>query len=273
MGNNGAAAVGGITAGVKSHKRGGMAASVATTTWGGKSTPNVRLQIKRVGLVLKKRCSSGEVLCPPSTITAGPKPLAAHNRRCIFRSVVRSSAQLQFHSRRVWRRQAVSICTADAPKSASAQKGRAEKKKKKPPTSRSMAPSRMQLLSPRNIGLLSRGRTQLFGGGGAQRAGGGGDGPRGRSLSSSPLSSRTLSSVSETRRGLPREKMTENGVSSKAKVLTIDTMNPTVKKVEYAVRGPIVQRAVELERELSQVWHLFVICLFLFATQFRLQPY
>lgn len=52
--------------------------------------------------------------------------------------------------------------------------------------------------------------------------------------------------------------MTENGASSKAKVLTIDTMNPRVKKVEYAVRGPIVQRAVELERELSQV---LTICL------------
>lgn len=47
--------------------------------------------------------------------------------------------------------------------------------------------------------------------------------------------------------------MTENGASPRAKVLTIDTMNPTVKKVEYAVRGPIVQRAVELERELSEV--------------------
>lgn len=47
--------------------------------------------------------------------------------------------------------------------------------------------------------------------------------------------------------------MSENGVIHRAKVLTIDTMNPTVKKVEYAVRGPIVQRAVELERELSEV--------------------
>ncbi|XP_028283106.1 alanine aminotransferase 2-like isoform X2 [Parambassis ranga] len=63
---------------------------------------------------------------------------------------------------------------------------------------------------------------------------------------------RALSSLSATRRGLPKEKMTENGVMSRAKVLTIDTMNPTVKKVEYAVRGPIVQRAVELERELSE---------------------
>lgn len=68
---------------------------------------------------------------------------------------------------------------------------------------------------------------------------------------------RALSSVSATRRGLPKEKMSENGVSSRAKVLTIDTMNPTVKKVEYAVRGPIVQRAVELEKELLQVCLLF----------------
>ncbi|CAG5896573.1 unnamed protein product [Menidia menidia] len=63
---------------------------------------------------------------------------------------------------------------------------------------------------------------------------------------------RALSSLSATRRGLPKEKMSENGMMSRAKVLTIDTMNPTVKKVEYAVRGPIVQRAVELERELNQ---------------------
>ncbi|XP_032388464.1 alanine aminotransferase 2-like isoform X2 [Etheostoma spectabile] len=63
---------------------------------------------------------------------------------------------------------------------------------------------------------------------------------------------RALSSLSATRRGLPKEKMSENGVRCRAKVLTIDSMNPTVKKVEYAVRGPIVLRAVELERELSE---------------------
>lgn len=38
------------------------------------------------------------------------------------------------------------------------------------------------------------------------------------------------------------------------KVLTLDTMNPHVRKVEYAVRGPIVLRALELEQELRQVW-------------------
>lgn len=109
----------------------------------------------------------------------------------------------------------------------------------------------MQLLSPRSTNLLGRGRAELFAGSGAPKRAG--DGQRGRSLNPSPLCSRTLSCVSDTRRGLPREKMTANGVSSRAKVLTIDTMNPAVKKVEYAVRGPIVQRAVELERELSQV--------------------
>ena len=56
--------------------------------------------------------------------------------------------------------------------------------------------------------------------------------------------SRPHSGLSAPRLGYPKERMTsENGSSSSwAKVLTIDTMNPTVKKVEYAVRGPIVQR-------------------------------
>lgn len=39
----------------------------------------------------------------------------------------------------------------------------------------------------------------------------------------------------------------------RGKVLTLDTMNPCVRRVEYAVRGPIVQRALELEQELRQV--------------------
>uniref|UniRef100_A0A3Q3X0E3 alanine transaminase n=1 Tax=Mola mola TaxID=94237 RepID=A0A3Q3X0E3_MOLML len=105
-----------------------------------------------------------------------------------------------------------------------------------------MAAARMQLLSTRNVGILSRGWLT-------------GDGPRVRSLTSPPLCpspGRALSSVSATRCGLPKERMSENGVSPRAKVLTVDTMNPTVKKVEYAVRGPIVQRAVELEKELSE---------------------
>jgi len=35
------------------------------------------------------------------------------------------------------------------------------------------------------------------------------------------------------------------------KVLTLDTLNPNIKKMEYAVRGPIVARAAEIEQELA----------------------
>ncbi|KAK5898432.1 hypothetical protein CgunFtcFv8_015850 [Champsocephalus gunnari] len=36
------------------------------------------------------------------------------------------------------------------------------------------------------------------------------------------------------------------------KVLTLENMNPNVRKVEYAVRGAIVQRAVQIEKELKE---------------------
>ncbi|XP_043109983.1 alanine aminotransferase 2-like isoform X2 [Puntigrus tetrazona] len=45
--------------------------------------------------------------------------------------------------------------------------------------------------------------------------------------------------------------MSKNGREYRERVLTVDTMNPNVKRVEYAVRGPIVQRAVQIERELK----------------------
>lgn len=38
-----------------------------------------------------------------------------------------------------------------------------------------------------------------------------------------------------------------------AKPLTLESMNPLVKQVEYAVRGPIVIKAGEIERELAKV--------------------
>lgn len=44
-----------------------------------------------------------------------------------------------------------------------------------------------------------------------------------------------------------------NGDSGCGKVLTLDNMNPNVKRVEYAVRGPIVLRAMQLETELKEV--------------------
>lgn len=37
------------------------------------------------------------------------------------------------------------------------------------------------------------------------------------------------------------------------RTLTMDTLNPQVKAVEYAVRGPIVLKAGDLERRLQQV--------------------
>ncbi|KAF7661756.1 hypothetical protein LDENG_00253520 [Lucifuga dentata] len=43
-----------------------------------------------------------------------------------------------------------------------------------------------------------------------------------------------------------------NGVQHRGKVLTLDNMNPNVKRLEYAVRGPIVQRALQIENELRE---------------------
>jgi hypothetical protein len=37
------------------------------------------------------------------------------------------------------------------------------------------------------------------------------------------------------------------------KFLTLDNLSPAVKNVQYAVRGKIVTRAGELEKELKQV--------------------
>lgn len=44
-----------------------------------------------------------------------------------------------------------------------------------------------------------------------------------------------------------------NGVLCRGRVLTLDNMNPNVKRVEYAVRGRIVQRAIQIEKELKEV--------------------
>lgn len=53
--------------------------------------------------------------------------------------------------------------------------------------------------------------------------------------------------------------MTENGILHPERVLTLDTMNPNVKRVEYAVRGPIVQRAVQIEKELKEVINVKIV--------------
>lgn len=41
--------------------------------------------------------------------------------------------------------------------------------------------------------------------------------------------------------------------AKRTKVITLDTLNPHIKLMEYAVRGPIVTRAAEIEKELSKV--------------------
>ncbi|CAL8070732.1 unnamed protein product [Orchesella dallaii] len=42
-----------------------------------------------------------------------------------------------------------------------------------------------------------------------------------------------------------------NGSSGTAKTITLDNMNPHIKTMEYAVRGPLVIRATEIEKELA----------------------
>lgn len=40
--------------------------------------------------------------------------------------------------------------------------------------------------------------------------------------------------------------------------LSVDVINPNVVRLEYAVRGPIVQRAQEIENSLKKVISLYV---------------
>jgi len=49
---------------------------------------------------------------------------------------------------------------------------------------------------------------------------------------------------------LCRSKIVEKTLN-RTKVLTVDSMNPHVKNIEYAVRGPIVIRAGEIEKDLK----------------------
>lgn len=51
------------------------------------------------------------------------------------------------------------------------------------------------------------------------------------------------------------ERSNQRTMASSAKTLTLDSMNPNVIKMEYAVRGPLVIRAGEIEKEIKQVRH------------------
>lgn len=43
-----------------------------------------------------------------------------------------------------------------------------------------------------------------------------------------------------------------NSSYSTGNLLTLDSMNEAVKKIEYAVLGPLLARAVEIEKELHE---------------------
>ena len=45
----------------------------------------------------------------------------------------------------------------------------------------------------------------------------------------------------------------ENISFGSSKVLTLSSMNANIKKVEYAVRGPIVVRSNQIKKELQEV--------------------
>lgn len=51
--------------------------------------------------------------------------------------------------------------------------------------------------------------------------------------------------------------MTTNG---NKKLVTLESMNQNVIKMEYAVRGPLVIRATEIERELKEVSGIEILC-------------
>lgn len=52
---------------------------------------------------------------------------------------------------------------------------------------------------------------------------------------------------------------TSQKMPSSQKVLNLDNMNPNVRIMEYAVRGPLLIRATEIENELKEVCILICI--------------
>lgn len=69
-------------------------------------------------------------------------------------------------------------------------------------------------------------------------------------VTKSPFTNRTSSSTHCAPVNFQRRLSTEMHCK---KCLTMDNMNPNIKVMEYAVRGPLVIRAAEIERELKEV--------------------
>ena len=61
----------------------------------------------------------------------------------------------------------------------------------------------------------------------------------------------------QTIRGLSRLRNSLARTMSNSKVITMNTINPNIRDMEYAVRGPIVARAGEIEQELLQVMCIY----------------
>lgn len=51
------------------------------------------------------------------------------------------------------------------------------------------------------------------------------------------------------------------GAGKSKRTMTLDSINPNIVRMEYAVRGPLVIRAGEIEQELQQVRFVKSICL------------
>ena len=64
-------------------------------------------------------------------------------------------------------------------------------------------------------------------------------------------------SVSAGRRLVGRRQLAITAASMAAErkrfVLNLDTINPNLKGVQYAVRGPVLDRAMEIDRDLARV--------------------
>ena len=74
-----------------------------------------------------------------------------------------------------------------------------------------------------------------------------------------PSSVSVIQSDSKRQHHLGLEKQLQRRMSTEvekwAPTITLENMNPCVKKMEYAVRGPLVIRATEIEKEIQNVSH------------------
>lgn len=69
----------------------------------------------------------------------------------------------------------------------------------------------------------------------------------------SSLLTTAVENLSQSSDHIDRDNKTNQKRTMSTKTLTLDSMNPNVIKMEYAVRGPLVIRAGEIEKEIKQV--------------------